>query len=198
MPGSCNLPYTLAFRIPVKFRSYLATCHRKLSSVCQDFEPPEIAHITVKYLGQSSDYLTDKRVVSFLPRIAELVKEFIPLSIYVRGFDTFYYEEGRSPVIFLKVLPNEKLLKLHQTICEEMGNEIDIFPHADGENFQPHITISKHLIPGAQRKLNRIIFRSKRGKKRMLKLYDMVVFSPNRMFHVSKEQHKNLICPPVK
>jgi len=97
-----NLPYTLAFRVPVSFRGYLSACQQKLVQVCNSFEAPETAHLTVKFLGFSSDFLDDARIVELLPEIHAIAAKYLPLKIYMRGFELFRYAEGRATVVFLK------------------------------------------------------------------------------------------------
>lgn len=192
-----NLPYTLAFRVPAIFRSYLAACQQKLLRVCDSFEPPETAHLTVKFLGFSSEFLDDQRIIGLLPSIHSICARYLPLKIYVRGFDVFRYAQGRATVIFLKVLPCQALQNLHNEVCEKFG-EFEIFPHADRHNYQPHITLSKDLKPGHAEELQKILLRSRKMAKRHLKVSDLVVMSPNRMFPVLAELPDPLICPPVK
>lgn len=193
-----SLPYTLAFRIPLEFRQFLASCNRKLGEICRSFEPPETSHLTVKFLGHSSEYLNDETIIDYLPQIYEAAREFLPLNIYVRGFATFDYENNKNSVIFLKVMPNEQLTKLHNKICEEFSRQFETFPHADLDNFEPHITLSKDLYREKEQKIARLISRSKKMAKRRLKLDDLVVMSPTRLFPVVENVTLPLICPPVK
>lgn len=192
-----NLPYTLAFRVPVSFRSYLAACQQKLGRVCNSYEPPETAHLTVKFLGFSSEFLDDDRVIELLPEIYRICSRFLPIKIYMRGFDVFTYAQGRATVIFLKVLPCPALIELHNLVCERFS-EFEIFPHADRDNYQPHITLSKDLRPGSEEQLQKILLRSRKMAKRHLKVSDLVVMTPNRMFPVMAEIPDPLICPPVR
>lgn len=193
-----SLPFTLAFRVPHDFRKFISACNRKLSEVCRSFEPIETAHITVKFLGHSSDHLNEDSIIDYLPAIYATAKKYLPLSIYVRGFSTFQYEKNRNSVIFLKVMPNEKLNRFHQEICEVFSDAFDIFPHADQENFEPHLTLSKDLYPGKDQQIARLITRSHKMAKRLLKLDDLVVMSPNRFFPVQSQINRPLICPPVR
>ncbi|NCB40012.1 MAG: 2'-5' RNA ligase family protein [Erysipelotrichia bacterium] len=192
-----NLPYTLAFRVPVCFRSFLSSCQQKLKSVCNSFEAPETAHLTVKFLGFSSDFLDDARIIELLPIIHRIALKYLPLKIYVRGFDTFSYAEGKSTVIFLKVLPSAQLNAFHHEICSSFA-EFEIFPHADRDNFQPHITLSKDLKHNHTEQMQRIILRSRKMAKRHLKISDLVVMTPNRMFPVQAEISEPMICPPTR
>lgn len=195
--NSKNLPYTLAFRMPLAFREYFCNCQKKLSNVCNGFEPYESAHMTMKFLGFSSDFLNDEKIIELLPTIYTIVSEYLPVKIYLRGFGTFSYAEGRSTVVYLKVLPNERLNKLHNELCDRFA-EFDIFPHADRENFLPHITLSKDIAPDRLEKLARIVCRSNKMAKRHLKIDDLVVMTPFRMFPVTARIDRPLICPPVK
>lgn len=194
---TCNLPFTLAFRLPRKAVSILKSYQSKLQKICDSIEDPFTAHITVKFLGHSSDYLTKERVIGFIPEIYRIAKRFVPIGVYVKGIETFNYHEGKSPVVYLKILPNQKLLEFHKALCDELGDRIDIFPHADGENYLPHITLSKFLKPQYAKKLNTIIHRSKKAKKRLIKIEDLVIFTPSRMFHVSESPDFSMICPPL-
>lgn len=194
---TCNLPFTLAFRVPRKAIGILASYQTKLFGICKSFECPYDAHITVKFLGHSSDYLTQETILQFIPDIYKIAKRFVPIGVYLKGIETFEYEEGKSPVIFLKIMPNKKLNDFHQAICDELGDRIDLFPHADGVNFHPHITLSKKLRSKQKKKLDKIIHRSKKAKKRLIKLEDLVILTPNRMFHISETPDFSMICPPL-
>lgn len=192
-----NLPYTLAFRLPAAFRDYFATCQRKLDAVCNSFEPPELGHLTVKFLGFSSEFLNDARIVELLPVIHEVTRKYLPLKIFVRGFDTFTYAQGRNKVIYLKVLPNPALNALHHEFCDKFS-EFEMFPHADKENFQPHITLSKDILPDCHEQLNKILLRSKKMAKRHIKISDLVVMNAYRLFPVTDKLTPHLICPPAR
>lgn len=157
-----------------------------------------MAHMTVKFLGHSSDHLNDETIVDYLPKIHEIARKYIPISLYVRGFSTFNYEGNRNSVIFLKVLPNKKLTLFHNEICEVFSGAFDFFPHADQENFEPHITISKSLYPNIHQKIEKAVSRSRKMAKRLVKLNDLVVLSSCRMFPVVESVTLPLICPPVK
>lgn len=193
-----NLPYTLALRTPSNFRKFLSACNRKLSRVCRSFEPLATAHLTIKFLGHSSDYLNDEKIIELLPEIYEVSKNYLPLSIFVRGFSTFTYGNNKNSVIFLKVMPNEQLENFHNEICEVFAKRFEIFPHADQENFEPHITLSKDIFSEKTELIEKLLTRSKKMAKRRLKLDDLVVMSANRLFPVQAEIDRPLICPPVK
>ena len=192
-----SLPYTLAFRVPLSFRSYLASCQQKLTNICNSFEQPESAHLTVKFMGHSSGYLDDAKIVELLPQIHRIASKYLPLKIYLRGFDVFRYDQNRITVVFLKVMPNQQLNAFHNELCEQF-DEFDVFTHADKENYQPHITLSKDLKPGNEAQIMRLVSRSRKMAKRHLKIDDLVVMSPNRLFPVTDDPGATLICPPVK
>lgn len=192
-----SLPYSLAFRLPVAFRSFYTACQQKLTKVCASFEQPELCHLTVKFLGFSSEFLTETKVIELLPTIYEVAKNYLPLKIYVRGFEIFSYAEKKSRVVFLKVLPNKALTNLHHEFCDHFP-EFEIFSHADKDNFQPHITLSKDLKTDCDKQLQRILLRSKKTAKRHVKVSDLVVMTPYRLFPVAAKINDSLICPPVK
>ncbi|PKL42056.1 MAG: hypothetical protein CVV41_16540 [Candidatus Riflebacteria bacterium HGW-Riflebacteria-1] len=192
-----SLPYTLAFRVPLSFRSYLSACQQKLTTICKSFEEPESAHLTVKFLGRASGYLDDDKIIELLPQIHRIASKYLPLKIYLRGFDVFKYEHNRITVVFLKVLPNARLSAFHHELCEQF-EEFDTFQHADKENYQPHITLSKDLIPDNEQQIMRLVSRSRKMAKRHLKIDDLVVMGPNRLFPVTDDLSAPLICPPVK
>ena len=192
-----SLPYTLAFRVPLSFRGYLAVCQQKLTTICNSFEAPEEAHLTVKFLGRASGYLDDDKITELFPQIHGIAAKSLPLKIYLRGFDVFRYEHNRITVVFLKVLPNQWLNAFHHELCEQFA-EFDFFKHADRENYQPHITLSKDLIPDNENQIMRLVSRSRKMAKRHLKIDDLVVMGPNRLFPVTDDLSAPLICPPVK
>lgn len=196
--GQKSLPYTLAFRVPQSFRKFISACNRKLGEVCRSFEPVETAHITVKFLGHSSEHLNEERIIEYLPAIHEIAQKYLPMTLYFRGFSTFQYEVGRNAVIFLKIMPSAALNAFHHEVCEVFADTFEIFPHADQHNFEPHLTLSKDLHQNKNLQIARLIARSHKMAKRMLKLDDLVVMSPNRLFPVQSEVSLPLICPPVK
>lgn len=193
-----SLPFTLAFRVPLSFRKFISACNRKLSEVCRSFEPIETAHITVKFLGHSCDHLNEDTIVDYLPRIHEIAREFVPLKVFVRGFSTFQYETGRKSVIYLRIMPNSRLEDFHHKVCDYFSDVFETFPHADQHNFEPHLTLSKDLYQHKNQLIERIIARSHKMAKRMLKLDDLVVMSANRLYPVQAEVSLPIICPPVK
>ena len=193
-----SLPYTLALRVPLSFRKFISACNRKLGEVCKSFEPIETAHITVKFLGHSSEHLNEESIIEYLPKIHRIAEKYLPISLFIRGFSTFQYEKGKSSVIFLKVLPNQQLINFHNEICDVFADAFEVFPHADQENFEPHLTISKDIKPGQDNKIDKLVARSHKMAKRMLKLNDLGVMSPNRLFPVTTDITLPLICPPVK
>lgn len=192
------LPYTLAFRTPLKLRGYLNTCHKRLAGICRSFEAIENSHITLKFLGYSSSLLDDEKIIRLLPEIRALAQNYMPLRAYIRGFDTFEYQDAKSPVIFVKVLLNSQLEQLHNEICVKFATHFDFFEQADGKNFLPHITISKDMRPEKRRVLDRVIYRSKKNAKRRIKLNDLVIMTPTRLYSVIPGYESHLICPPVK
>ncbi|GAB4282687.1 MAG: hypothetical protein Kow0029_28400 [Candidatus Rifleibacteriota bacterium] len=193
-----SLPFTLAFRIPSSFRRYISTCNRKIIGVCRSLEPLDTAHLTVKFLGHSSEFLNENTITNYIPKIFAISRKYVPLTLRIRGFSTFSYEEKGSTVIYLKVMPNEKLLAFHNEICESFKDAFISFPHAEGENFEPHITLSKNLLPNKEKQIERIVARSKKSARRILRLEDLVILSPNRMYPITKNITSPLICPPVK
>jgi 2'-5' RNA ligase len=191
-------PYTLAFRIPADFRKFISACNRKLKEICRSFEPPAMWHLTVKFLGHSSEHLNDETILTRLPEIYEVAKKYMPLAIYVRGFSTFSYKGNQNSVIFLRVMPNQQLINLHNEICEVFSDDFQVFPHADHDNYEPHITLSKDLYDNKTALIEKTVARSKKMAKRRLKLDDLVVMSPNRLFPVTDDLSEPFICPPVK
>ncbi len=192
-----SLPYTLAFRLPLSFRNYFMTCQQKLADICQSFEPPELAHLTVKFMGHASGYLDDGKIIELLPQIHRIAAKYLPIKIYLRGFDFFKYDHNRITVIFLKVSHNDRLYALHHELCESFA-EFDTFQHADKENYLPHITLSKDLKPNNERQIIRLVSRSRKMAKRHLKIDDLVVMGPSRLFPVTDDLTGPIICPPVK
>jgi 2'-5' RNA ligase len=176
----------------------MSACNRKLHEVVRSFEPPDMWHLTVKFLGHSSENLNDEAIIDLLPELYDLTKKYLPLTIYIRGFSTFTYKNNRNSVIFLKVMPNKALIEMHYEICEKFSDRFIFFDHADKDNFEPHITLSKDLYKGKDEKIERLVARSRKMAKRRLKLDDLVVMSPTRLFPVTKEINRPLICPPVK
>lgn len=180
----CKLPYTLAFRLPAESQRLIAIWHRRLNGLCSRFDPLDLAHLTIKYLGYPGEGMAEQDVRNLLPRIAEIVKPFLPMKVFLRGLDLFSYAAEKSPLVYLKVLPSQELTELHEAVRHGLGKAIDDFPHADGENFKPHITLSKQIWPNDTGRLKQLIHRSHKSAKRMVKLTDLVVFTPNDVYQV--------------
>ncbi len=180
----CKLPYTLAFRLPAESRRLIAIWHRRLNGLCSKFDPLDVAHLTVKYLGYPGESMTEQDVRNFLPHIARIAMPFLPMKVFVRGLDLFSYTAEKSPLVYLKVLPSKELSELHEAIRCGLGKAIDAFPNADGENFKPHITLSKQIWGKNTDKLRQMIHRSHKSAKRLFKLTDLVVFTANDVYQV--------------
>lgn len=180
----CSLPYTLAFRLPAESQRLIAIWHRRLNGLCSRFDPLDLSHLTIKYLGYSGEGMTEQAVRNMLPRIAEIAKPFLPMKVFMRGLGLFSYSAEKSPLVYLKVLPSTELTGLHEAIRHGLGKAIDDFPHADGENFKPHVTISKQILDNGKDRLQQLIHRSNRSAKRMFKLTDLVVFTPRDVYQV--------------
>ncbi|NLI75798.1 MAG: 2'-5' RNA ligase family protein [Candidatus Riflebacteria bacterium] len=178
-----RLPFTLAFRLPEEGLRLLACYHRRLSGFCREFDPHESAHLTVKYLGYESPGFTEADAVALVPELARISRPFLPIQVCVRGIDIFVTnEERKEAVVFLKVLSGERLHDLHETIVGQLGERLEAFPHADGPNFVPHITISKNLQNYDHDRIARLIHRSRKTAKRHFKLDDLVLFTPRAIY----------------
>jgi len=180
-----KLPFTLAFRLPEEANRLISCYHRRLSGFCSEFDPPETAHLTVKYLGYESPKFPEAAAEGLIPILAKICKPFLPLRVYIRGIDIFIADKERQEtVVFLKILPNSDLKGLHNEIRSALGDTLEEFPHADGDNFVPHITISKHLQECYNDKIKRLIQRSRKTAKRLFKLTDLVLFTPSAIYPV--------------
>ena len=182
-----NFPYTLAFKLPPDCQSLIAAFHRKLSRVCEGFAAPEIAHVSLKYLGYSGPTMTEEAVISMIPRIREIAAPFLPIRIFIRGLALFGSASEANQVVFLKVMPNEQLFALHEAITNGLGGAIDSFPHTDGQNYRPHVTLSMQIRPNLQRGLERIVNRSRQAAKRQYKLRNLVLLTPQQELPVFPE-----------
>ncbi|MBP7633410.1 2'-5' RNA ligase family protein [Candidatus Ozemobacteraceae bacterium] len=180
----CKLPYTLAFRLPAESRRLIATWHRRLNGFCTKFDPVDLAHLTIKYLAYPNEGMTEQDVRNLLPRIAEIARPFLPMKVFIRGLDLFSYAAEKSPLLYLKVLTSRELQEFHEAVRLGLGKAIDPFPHADAENFKPHITLSKQVEKSDLDGLKQLIHRSHKSAKRMFKLIDLVVFTPNDVYQV--------------
>jgi len=179
-----KLPFTVAFLLPTGILRLLSLFHRKLAAYCLKFDEPETAHLTVKYLGYSSEKFPESHVIGLIPQIAEIARPFLPIDISIRGLDIFKQHAHADPVVFIKVLDCEKLFLLHLALQRGLGNSIDKFPHADGENFKPHITLSKKIDLQKIEPLKKIIFRSKKMAKRHFRLEKLALLTPEAIFPI--------------
>jgi len=181
-----HLPYTVAFLLPQDALQLVTLQRRRLAGCCHRFDPTETLHLTIKYLGYPSERFSEKAVKSFIPRISDLLRKFIPVRISIRGIDIFGDTDDpeRDPVIFLKVLDTDPLRQMHDILRRELGNSIEPFPHADGANFRPHITISKQIDRRKLPMVRRLIYRSHKASKREFLLSNLVLFTPNATYPI--------------
>lgn len=190
-PPKNRLPFTLAFRLPEEALRLLAVYHRRLAGFCREFDPHETAHLTVKYLGYESPGFMESDVMTMLPELARVCRPFIPLRICVRGIDIFITDEvKKEAVVFLKVLSSERLIEMHETIRRRFGDRLEAFPHADGPNFVPHITISKKLQHYDHERITRLIHRSRKSARRQFRLTDLVLFTPRAIYPLYPRRRK--------
>ena len=180
-------PYTLAFRLAQTCQNLITAYHRKLSAVCERFAAPETAHVSVKYLGYPGPGFPEEAAEELIPLIRSIAEPFLPVRIFIRGLDLFGTLADETQVVFLKVLPNEKLQALHDHLTQGLGDRIDQFPHADGHNFRPHVTLSLQIRPNRFPVLHRLINRSHRTAKRQYKLDQLVLLTPQREIPIFPE-----------
>ena len=173
-----SYPYTLAFKLPPDCQNLIASCYRKLSGVCEGFAAPNMAHVSVKYLGYPGPRFPESILPALISRIRELAHPFVPLKMSIRGMDCFENEHGEVHVVYLKVLPNQALQNLHETLLKGLGSAIDPFPHTDGENYRPHITLSLQIRPKKSVELRRIVHRSRKSAKRQFRLSQLGLLTP--------------------
>lgn len=181
-----HLPYTVAFLLPPDALQLVTLQRRRLAGCCHRFDPTETLHLTIKYLGYPSESFPERAVKNLIPKISELLRSFIPVRITIRGIDIFGDTDDpeREPVIFLKVLDTEPLRQMHEILRRELGCSIEPFPHADGANFRPHITISKQIDRGKLPMVRRLIYRSHKTSKREYSLSNLVLFTPNATYPI--------------
>ncbi|HNV70477.1 MAG TPA: 2'-5' RNA ligase family protein [Candidatus Ozemobacteraceae bacterium] len=171
-----KLPYTVAFMIPPEAINLLVFWRKKVAPFCEKIDPLEVAHMTVKYLGFPSETFREESVVSLIPRLAKIVAPHLPVRVSVRGLDLF--DCHCEPVVYLKVVSGGALAEIHDAIRVGLGKDIETFPHADGENYRPHITISKQIKHRQIDALRQLIHRSKKSAKRTFKLTQLVLLTP--------------------
>ena len=185
--GTTNkLPITVAFLLPEECFQLIALYRRKLAGSCLRFDELETAHLTVKYLGYCSPSFSERHVAHLIPRIAELTKSFVPMNIAIRGIDLFETHPDSSPVVFLKVLSCGQLSAMHEALRLGLSKEIEPFPHADGENYIPHITLSKNIDLRRQETVKKLIFRSKKTAKRHFTLSELVLLTPTAIHPITR------------
>ncbi|MFZ2957037.1 MAG: 2'-5' RNA ligase family protein [Candidatus Ozemobacteraceae bacterium] len=178
------LPYTVAFLLPQEILHFVTVQRRRLSDCCRRFDPLETLHLTIKYLGYPSEDFPEKFAIQLIPRIADILRPFVPVKVAIRGIDLFWAGPGQPPVAYLKVLSVEQLRFMHEALTSGLGNDIECFPHADGKNFKPHITISKHVEEREIERVLRLIYRSRKTAKRDFTLANVVLFTPNATYPI--------------
>ncbi|MBI3039046.1 2'-5' RNA ligase family protein [bacterium] len=179
-----RLPYTIAFLMPGEACRIFPYYQRRLSGLCNGFETSETMHLTIKYLGYPSDPPDDRHMLSLLPSIAEIAKQFVPIWVAVRGIDLFEFACNRDPVIYLKVYPREPLFQFHQMIRKKLGSSIDQFPETDGEKYMPHISLSREGKISAIDRIRKVIYRMRRVEKREFRLTHLVLLTHSLIYPV--------------
>ncbi|MBF0410691.1 MAG: 2'-5' RNA ligase family protein [Candidatus Riflebacteria bacterium] len=178
------LPYTVALLLPEEAMRIASVYRKRLEGVCHKFEKNDTLHLTVKYLGYPSEVFPEKHVVELIPKICELMRPFIPAKVYIRGIDMFWKNPDVFPVAYLNVVSDEPLKTMHNLLLEKLGYMLEPFPGTDAENYRPHITISKNVIKNQVSRLKKLVFRSKKTKKRVLLLKNLVLFTPTSAYTI--------------
>jgi 2'-5' RNA ligase len=179
-----RLPLTIAFFLPPEALRLMGLFKRKLQGLCAQFENYETAHLTVKYVGYLSEGFSESHAISLIPRIAEIARPLVPVNVAIRGIELFENDQGEAIVAYMKVLSGEKLVALHEAIRHGLGNAVEAFPHADGPQYRPHITVSKDLLPNRVPALQKMVLRSKKSAKRHLRLTELVFMTPTAIYPI--------------
>ncbi len=102
---------------------------KKYNTVRGLLQPP---HITIKWPFETDD------LKKFEDYCAELAREIDPFIVKIKGFGFF-----EPKVIFLKVVPNKKLLNLHLRILKDMKERFGINSNKfEGKDQQFHTTLA--------------------------------------------------------
>ena len=99
-------------------------------------------HLGLKYLGHEAEF-DDGYMLQFVPELRKCAAAYLPLEGAIQGIEGFWNSPQlpSKPIIFLRVLPNDKLQRFHNEIRLALENRVTTFSLAEGKYYTPHITI---------------------------------------------------------
>ncbi|MBF0544416.1 MAG: 2'-5' RNA ligase family protein [Candidatus Riflebacteria bacterium] len=174
-----QLPFTVAFLLPEEALNLISIYKKRLEGICYKFETNDTLHLTIKYLGYPSQEFPEKLAIDLIPKIRELLWPYIPAKVAIRGIDMFWKSPEADPVAYFKVVSEDLLKTMHEILLDKLGKFLEPFPNTDGINYKPHVTISKFVVKSKVPRLKKLVYRSRKNKKRLLLLKDLVLFTPN-------------------
>ena len=101
----------------------------------QLYSNPSTFHIPIKGLGYLEEELDKNKYETVLMKIKEIVSEFDPFEIELRGLDAF------PTSVYAKVGDGEKLKEINERILEELKGDIET-SRFDANEFVPHVTLA--------------------------------------------------------
>lgn len=127
----------LIFRIPPRLWRPLVSVQNELRRVDprQLYSNPATFHVPIKGLGYLEEELDRNRYEAVLHRIKDIVSEFPPFEVNLRGVDAF------STSIYAKVDDGGRFREINERILKELEGQIEKSSF-DAEEFVPHVTLA--------------------------------------------------------
>lgn len=141
----------IAMRYQIGLKQYL---HKKVSL--------KGLHVGLKYMGYDNDF-EPSYIETLIPDIVNVGKGNLPIGIKVNGLGLFEStpEWPCDPLLYMAVEPTENLWRMHKEVIQTLGERVDTFQLAEGDNYAPHITlgiVKKENLP----EIRRIVQKSKK------------------------------------
>lgn len=142
----------IAIDLPGSLHTALANAQQAFRSECPDarWTNPEGIHLTLKFLGETSDAQVKQMVESLTP-----LGSFAPFSVEVKGFG--FFPSPRGPRVFWAgVEAPAALAELAARV--EGAMEKTGFPREE-RAYSPHLTLARFKVPRAQPELEAALAR---------------------------------------
>jgi 2'-5' RNA ligase len=119
---------------------YIEMLRRAFPKVRAGWDKPEKLHLTLKFLGETSDSQLDE----LISISSEAARRFSPFKLTIAGTGVFP-NERRPRVMWLGVIDEgrnlSKINRIFETECEKIG-----FP-PEKRNYKPHLTVARLKDP---------------------------------------------------
>lgn len=132
-----NLRLFIAIDIPEQIKEEISDLIEILKKYDADVKwiQPDNLHLTLKFLGETSDTLPEKIRESLLP----IVSSYEPFFISIRSTGVFPHEK-HPRVLWIGIVDSDRLQSLKGDIDQKLSSVG--FP-MDDKNFHPHLTLGR-------------------------------------------------------